>query len=97
MVVRDITFEPGFIVVTKEGGGPPDRTAIADVLQSADIPDVLIASLTLLSRLGKITAIMLETLIDRKILDESFVHDYDLEWMVGIFNDELEIEDGYGA
>lgn len=98
MVVRDITFESGFIVVTKEGGGPPDKTAFADILRAVDIPkDLNIASLALLSRLGKITALMLEELIDKKILNEEFPHDYDLDWAIAIFNDELAIEDGYGA
>lgn len=98
MVVRDINFEAGFIIVTKEGGGPPDRTAFADILRAADIPkDLNIASLALLSRLGKITALMLEMLINKGIITEEFVHDYDLDWAIAIFNDELAIEDGYGA
>lgn len=97
MVVREITFEAGFIVVTKEGGGPPNKNAVKDILRAADIPVLTIDKLTVLSRLAKLTAIMLETLIDRKILDESFANDYDLDWMIEILEDELVIEDGYGA
>ncbi len=95
MVVRDITFEAGFIVVTKEGGGPPTKTAIADILRSADVPDLDIASLTLLSRMGKIFEIMLKTLLDRQVLDESYENDYDLDFIIGVLEDELNIEDGF--
>ncbi len=95
MVVRDITFEDGFIVVTKEGGGPPTKTPIADILRAADIPVLNIASLELVSRLAKVTTVILKTLIDRKVLDESFNDGYDLDWMVGILEDELAIEDGF--
>ncbi len=95
MVVRDITFEAGFIVVTKEGGGPPSRTAIADILRAADVPDLDIASLTLLSRMGKIFEIMLKTLLDRQVLDESYENDYDLDFIIEVLEDELNIEDGF--
>ncbi len=95
MVVRDITFEAGFIVVTKEGGGPPAKTAIADILRAADVPDLDIASMTLLSRMGKIFEIMLKTLLDRQVLDESYENDYDLDFIIEVLEDELNIEDGF--
>ncbi len=95
MVVRDITFEEGFIVVTKEGGGPPNKTPIADILRAADIPVLNIESLELLSRAAKVIEILLKTLIDRNILDESYENDYDLAFIVGVLEDELAIEDGW--
>ncbi len=95
MVVRDITFEAGFIVVTKEGGGPPSRTAIADVLRAADIPVLTIESLELLSRAAKLIEIILKTLIDRGVLDETYENGYDLDFIADVLENELAIEDGF--
>lgn len=95
MVVRDITFESGFIVVTKEGGGPPNKTAIADVLRAADIPVLNIVSLDLLSLMAKTFSIVLKTLIEKDLLGEIYVDGYDLDYIIKILEDDLAIEDGY--
>lgn len=96
MAVKSVTFESGFIVVDT-GDGPPTRWAIADVLRSADIPVLTIDRVVVLSRLAKLFAITLKTLITREVLDESFDEDYDLDFMIEVLEDELAIEDGYGT
>ena len=90
MSVKDVTFEAGFITITRDSG-PPTKYAIADVLRAADIPVLNIASLTLLTTLAEIVAVVVKTLIERQILDESFYDDYDLQYIVDTLETELAV------
>ena len=83
--VTNLTFEEGFIVVHRESG-PDTRYALADVLRAADIPVLTIESLTLLSTGMHLLMLLIKTLIDRDILDETWHDGYDLQYIV----EELE-------
>ncbi len=81
MGVENITFESGFIVIThSDSGDIPRKYPIADILRAADIPVGLtytqVASITALANL---VVIMIRTLVDREILNESFLEDDDMD------------------
>lgn len=80
MVVKDITFEAGFIVVTKEGGGPPSKTPIADILRAADIPALTQDQVVAITALSNLAVILVRTLISRGVLDETFADDHGMDW-----------------
>ncbi len=70
--ISDIGFEAGFIVLKNSSGNIPKRIAIADVLRAADIPALTHAQVAAVTTLAGLMAILIRTLIDRDILDESF-------------------------
>lgn len=80
MAVNDVTTEAGYIIVTKEKGGIPEKFAIADVLRAADIPTLTFAQVATITTLANITAILIRTLIERKILDEDFIDSLGMNW-----------------
>ena len=92
--VKDIQFEAGFITVTYDSG-PPVKLPVADMLRAADIPVLTIEKVVVLSRLAKLFAIVLKTLIAQDVLGEAFDDDYDLDFMISVLEDELAIEDGF--
>lgn len=82
-VVQSIKFESGFIVVTTDSG-PPTRYPIADMLRAADIPALTYSQVATISTLANLVAVLVRTLIDRQVLDESFLEDggYNLDDIV---------------
>ena len=76
--------EPGFITIATSSG-PPTRYPVSDLLRAADIPVGLthtqVAGITYLANL---VVILIRTLIERGVLDETFAdgtgEDYDLDW-----------------
>ena len=93
-VVKNISFEPGYIVVTTDEGVPRKYSATR-FLQAADIPDLTIDSLTLLTNLAQVTMILVQTLIDKEILDEELVGGFDLQYMREVLVDDLSAEEVY--
>lgn len=96
MAVENIAFSSGYITVTRSSG-PPTKYGIADVLRALDIPTGLtyfqVQAVTVLANM---IVVLIRTLIDRDILDESFLEKggYDLndlvvsiEEMGGDYND----------
>lgn len=82
-MIENITFESGYIVITKQAGGIPERHAIADVLRAADIPALTYSQVATITTLANLTAILIRTLIKRGILDEDFVDSTlgeDMDW-----------------
>ncbi len=69
---RSVKVEPGFIVIDS-GSGPPTRYPIADVIRQPDVPTGLtheqVAGVSLIANL---VVILIRTLIDKGILDETF-------------------------
>ena len=82
--------EPGFVTIDS-GSGIPRRHAVAPSIRSADVPDVPITSLTLLTTLTEVLVVIVKTLIERGILDESFHDDYDLQYIAETLQTELGI------
>ncbi len=84
-MIKNITFEAGSFVVTREGSGPPQRVPIADMLRAADIPTGLTyTQVEAISTLANLVAVLIRTLIDRQVLNESFMEDddYDLDAII---------------
>ncbi len=72
-------FEPGYIITTDDGGRRV-RHAIAPVLRAADIPTGLTYSqVASISALANLVVILIRTLIDRGILNESFLENDDMD------------------
>ena len=81
MNTRGITVEPGFIVID-HGSGPPVAHPISEILRQLDIPVGLthdqVAGVSLLANL---MVIVIRTLIDKGILDETFADgEDDMNW-----------------
>lgn len=75
--IRTITFEPGFLVLTHEGG-QRTRQPVADILRALDIPAGLThTQIASIHALANMFAILIRTLIDRQVLDESFLENDD--------------------
>jgi len=77
MAVKSLAFSAGYITVTNDDG-PPVRYPIADVLRALDIPTGLTyAQVGAIKTLANLVAVLVRTLIDRQVLDESFLEDGD--------------------
>lgn len=81
MTIVKTEFEPGFITVTDDGARKT-RHEIAPVIRPVDVPDLTISSLSLLTELANILIVIVKTLIDKDILDESYEDDWDLAALV---------------
>ena len=79
-------FEPGYIITTDDGGRRT-KHEIAPVLRTEDIPTGLTyTQVASISALANLVVIMVRTLIERGVLDESFTDslglDLDLEHII---------------
>ena len=78
-MIQNITFESGSIVVTDDRGNS-HRHDIANVLRAADVPTgITYSQVTSITALANLIAVLIRTLIDREVLDESFLEDDDLD------------------
>ena len=91
LAVTNVQLVPGFIQLTFENGAKY-QIKITDVLRAADIPDLNIDSLTLLTNLAQVVAVIVKTLVDNATLDETLVDGYDLGYVVETLEDELAAE-----
>ena len=77
--VKNIQFNAGNFVVTTDEG-PPARYAIADMLRAADIPSLTYTQVAAVTALANLVVILVRTLIERGILDESFGDSGGMDW-----------------
>jgi hypothetical protein len=91
MAVKSISFEPGFIVVHTEDG-PPRKYSAARFLQAADIPDLTINSLTLLTQLAQVVLVLVQDMMNRNLLDEDLFAGYDLQYVFETLIDTMNAE-----
>ena len=82
----DFTTEPGAIIITDDAGNK-SSWPLADMLRAADIPiGLTYTQVAAISALANLVVILIRTLIERQILDESFADslglDLDLEHVV---------------
>lgn len=76
---RGLEFDAGSITVTDDRGRKV-KHPIADVLRAADIPAGLTyAQVGAITSLANLIVVLIRTLIDRQILDESFLENDDLD------------------
>ena len=67
-----ITPSAGYLTITRDGGIPV-RYSIKSLLRAADIPTGLTyAQVGAITTLANLVVVLIRTLIDRKVLDESF-------------------------
>ena len=80
MNIKSIVVEAGALIIQTDSG-PPTRYPIADVIRVADVPVGLthtqVAGVTYLANL---IVILIRTLIERNVLDESFIDSLGLNW-----------------
>jgi len=77
--VKGLSFSPGFITLTDDGGNRT-KYPIADVLRALDIPTGLTyTQVPAVKALANVNAILIRTLIDRQVLDESFLENNDID------------------
>lgn len=84
MAIKNITFEPGYMVLTREEGGST-RYPVADILRALDIPAGLTyQQVSAITTLANLVAVLVRTLIDKQVLDESFLEkdEYSLDAVV---------------
>ena len=79
MTIAGFRGEPGYLVFTDDGGRST-RYDIKDVLRAADIPVGLTYSqVGAITTLANLVVVLVRTLIDRQILNESFLENDDLD------------------
>ncbi len=77
--VTNITFEAGYIVVHRDEGQPVSYP-ISDILRALDIPSgITYTQVASVSALANLVVILIRTLIDRDVLDESFLENDDMD------------------
>jgi len=81
--VAEVEFESGYIVLTRPNGGRT-RYPITEVLRAADIPALTYSQVAQITTLANLVVVMVRTLIDREVLNESFLEDggYNLDDIV---------------
>lgn len=84
--VKNIAFESGYIIVTMDSGAPT-RYNIADMLRVVDVPvGLTYTQVTAITALASLIVVLIRTLIDRQVLDESFADslgmDLDLDHII---------------
>ena len=77
-LVTNLTFEAGYIVVHRDSGAPA-QYPIADVLRAADIPTLTYEQVAAITTLANLVVILIRTLIDRQVLDETFADSLGLD------------------
>lgn len=80
MAVKSIAFSAGYITITNDEGSPI-KYPIADVLRALDIPAGLTyTQVGAITTLANLVVVLIRTLIDRQVLDESFADSLGLDW-----------------
>ena len=78
-VIVKVEYEPGYIVTTDDGGRKT-RHSIAPVIRTEDVPTGLTyTQVSAITSLANLIAVLIRTLIDRQVLDESFLENDDLD------------------
>ena len=89
-LVAKVELIPGFLRITNDSG-LKHQIAVADVLRAADIPALTYTQVAAITNLADLVAILVRTLIERGILDESFSDslglDMDLEHIIKALED----------
>jgi len=79
MGIENIQFESGYMVLVKDQG-PSVRVPMTELLRAADIPTGLTyLQVGAVTTLANMVVVLIRTLIDRDILDESFLENGDID------------------
>jgi len=90
--IKNVRLVAGKLLVTPDEGGAREYDLV-NYLRAADVPDLTINSLTLLTTLAQVMIILIRTLQDKEILGEEFAGDFDMEYMLETLIDDLSAED----
>ena len=78
-MIRDVRFVAGKLLVTQDTGESREYD-IVNYLRAADIPAGLTyTQVAAVTSLANLVAVLIRTLIDRQVLDESFLENDDLD------------------
>ena len=87
-MIKNIELTPGYLKVTDDFNRS-HLIAITDVLRAADIPALTYEQVAAVKVLANLTSVLIRTLIDRELLDESFLenNDYNLDDIIQTIED----------
>lgn len=85
-------FEPGYIITTDDGGRRT-KHEIAPVLRAADIPNLTISSLSLLTLLAQVVMVVVKDLVDKEVISEELVSGFDLQYVLETLVSDLSAEE----
>lgn len=76
----DVHSKPGYIILQRQSG-PPVEYPLTDLITIGDIPTGLThTQVAAISALANLIAILIRTLIERGILDETFADSLGMDW-----------------
>lgn len=90
MAIKTIAFEPGFIVITEEGGCRT-RHPVTTILRALDIPALVISRLPPVTALANILIIVLRALLETDVISQGLSDEYDLDFLIAALS-TLEAE-----
>ncbi len=94
MGIVNIVFEPGFMTIHSDTGGPPVRRAVKTLFRAEDIPDLTLTSMTLLTTLANLVEIIVRTLIRDNVLNEELVIGYNIDHILESLTTDLGTDIG---
>ena len=82
-MIKRIIGEGGYLKITDDFDRE-SKISLADALKAADIPSLTYSQVQAVTALANLVAVLIRTLIDRQILNESFLEDddYDLDHII---------------
>ena len=92
MAIKNVQLIAGKLVVTPDEGGARSYD-IANYLRAADIPDLTITSLTLLTTLAQVMMVLVKTLVEQDVIGEELVSGFDLQYLLDTLIDDLSAEE----
>lgn len=76
----DVRSKPGYIII-RRASGPPVEYPLTDLITTGDVPTGLTHThVAALGALANLFAILIRTLIERDILDETFADHHGMYW-----------------
>lgn len=92
MGVKNVQLQAGKLVVTSDTGEAREYDLV-NYLRAADIPDLTISSLTLLTTLAQVVMVLTKTLVEQDVIGEELVSGFDLQYLLETLIDDLAAED----
>ena len=82
-MIKSIVAEGGYLKITDDFDRS-HRISLAAALKAADIPSLTYSQVQAITALASLIAVLIRTLVDRQVLDESFLEndDYDLDAII---------------
>lgn len=91
MSIKSIAIVPGHLEITDDSG-QKHLTKIAELVRAADLPTFTIDNLNLLTTLAQIVAVVVQTLVERELLEEELIDGYDLSYVYETLEEDMAVE-----